>query len=120
MSTCVTSSLSVFLLLYAPIVSVWVPAESVPKGSATIAVEGGTFALPLADIIDIAAEKSRLSKTLDKLAKDAAGLNGRLSNARFVESAPPEVVEETRDLLAQKQEEQARLQSALARLAEAG
>jgi valyl-tRNA synthetase len=94
--------------------------DAVPKGSATIAVEGGTFALPLAEIIDIAAEKSRLSKSLDKLAREAGGLDKRLSNPRFVESAPPEVVDETRDLLAQKQEEQARLQTALARLAEAG
>ena len=52
--------------------------------------------------------------------KEAAGLRGRLSNPRFVDSAPPEVVEETRDLLAQKDEEMARLRAALARLAEAG
>jgi valyl-tRNA synthetase len=91
-----------------------------PRGSATIAVEGGAFALPLADIIDVTAEKERLSKSLEKLSKEASGLNGRLSNPRFVASAPPEVVEETRDLLAQKQEEQSRLQTALARLAEAG
>ena len=94
-------------------------ADTAPGGSATIAVEGGTFALPLADIIDIEAEKIRLSKSLEKLGKDIAGLNGRLSNARFIESAPPEVVEETRDLLGQKEEERARLQAALARISAA-
>ncbi len=46
----------------------------VPKGAATITVEGGTFALPLADIIDVAAEKARLEKALAKLEKELGGL----------------------------------------------
>ncbi|MBS0573717.1 MAG: valine--tRNA ligase, partial [Proteobacteria bacterium] len=54
-----------------------------PKGSLTISVEGGSFALPLAGVIDIGAEKARLSKTLDKLEKDAASLRGRLANPKF-------------------------------------
>jgi valyl-tRNA synthetase len=89
-----------------------------PKGSATIAVPGATFALPLADIIDVSAEKARLQKTLEKLGKDMGGLRGRLSNPKFVESAPEEVVEETREMLAEKEAEAARLATALARLAE--
>jgi valyl-tRNA synthetase len=93
-------------------------APLAPKGSATIAVPGATFALPLADIIDVTAEKARLSKTLDKLAKDMGGLKGRLSNPRFVDSAPEEVIEETREMLAEKEAEAARLETALARLAE--
>ncbi|MBM9595814.1 valine--tRNA ligase [Roseitranquillus sediminis] len=95
-------------------------AEAAPRGSATIAVEGGTFALPLADVIDIDAEKARLSKTLEKLSKDANGLRSRLSNPKFAASAPPEVVEETRETLATKEEEHARLEAALARLSDAG
>jgi valyl-tRNA synthetase len=93
-------------------------AEQAPKGSATIAVPGATFALPLADIIDVSAEKARLGKTLDRLGKDMAGLKGRLSNPRFVESAPSEVLEETREMLAEKEAEATRLATALARLAE--
>ncbi len=93
-------------------------ATAAPKGSVTVAVEGGTFALPLAGIIDVAAEKARLSKALEKLGKDLAGLNGRLGNAKFLDSAPEDVVEETRELAAQKTEEAARLTAALRRLAE--
>ena len=93
-------------------------AESAPKGAATIAVEGGTFALPLAGLIDVAAEKVRLEKSLQKLGKDLGGLNGRLSNAKFLESAPAEVVEETKEMAEAKEEEAARLQTALDRLAE--
>jgi len=93
-------------------------AAEAPKGSATIAVPGATFALPLADIIDVTAEKARLRKTLDKLAKDMGGLKGRLSNPKFVASAPEDVVEETRELLTEKEAEAARIETALTRLAE--
>lgn len=92
--------------------------DSFPKGTATIAMEGGTFGLPLAGIIDVAEEKARLEKTLAKLAKELGGLRGRLNNPKFVESAPEEVVVETRDLVAQKEDEETRIKAAVARLAE--
>ncbi|MDF0599938.1 valine--tRNA ligase [Psychromarinibacter sp. C21-152] len=89
-----------------------------PKGAITVAVEGGLFGLPLADIIDVAEERARLEKTLGKLEKEIGGLEKRLSNPKFAESAPAEVVEETRDNLAARQDEAAKLRTALARLAE--
>ncbi|MDF1803082.1 valine--tRNA ligase [Thalassovita sp.] len=91
-----------------------------PKGCATIAVEGGTFGLPLADIIDVDEEKARLEKTLGKLAKELGGLRGRLKNPKFVASAPDEVVAETRENLVLKEAEEETLNAALARLAELG
>ncbi len=95
-------------------------APELPKGAVTIAVEGGVFALPLADIIDISAEKERLEKSLAKLEKDMGGLKGRLNNPKFVASAPEEVVAESRELLAQKEEEAAKLKAAMQRLADMG
>jgi valyl-tRNA synthetase len=92
--------------------------KDLPKGAAAVPVEGGTFALPLAEVIDVAGEQARLEKTLSKLAKDLGGLRGRLGNPKFVQSAPEEVIEETRDLLAQKEDEEARVTQALKRLAE--
>ncbi len=89
-----------------------------PKGAVTIAVDGGVFALPLADIIDVAAEKERLEKTLGKLEKDLGGLRGRLNNPKFVASAPDAVVAESRELMAQKEEEAAKLKAAMQRLAD--
>jgi valyl-tRNA synthetase len=91
-----------------------------PKGSITIAVQGGTFAIPLAGVIDVAAEKSRLSKALEKLGKEIAGLAGRVNNPKFATSAPPEVVEEARENLALRQAEAAKLTAALTRLADIG
>ncbi|RMH48445.1 MAG: valine--tRNA ligase [Alphaproteobacteria bacterium] len=93
-------------------------ADAAPKGSVTIPVEGATFALPLADVIDVAAERKRLERTLEKLEKEMAGLRGRLSNPKFVASAPADVVEETRATLAQKEDEAARIRAASGRLAE--
>ena len=93
-------------------------ADSLPKGTVTIPVEGATFGLPLAGIIDIAEEKARLEKTLTKLGKELGGLRGRLNNPKFADSAPAEVVEETRANLAAREEEEARIKEALARLSE--
>ena len=92
--------------------------DEMPKGSVTLAVEGGTFCLPLADLIDVDEEKARLEKAMGKLAKDLGGLRGRLNNPKFVASAPEEVVAENRELLVQKEEEEAKLKAALTRLAE--
>ncbi|WP_299370758.1 valine--tRNA ligase [uncultured Tateyamaria sp.] len=89
-----------------------------PKGTVALAVSGGTFGLPLADVIDVDAEVARLEKTLGKLAKELGGLRGRLKNPKFAESAPAEVVEETKANLALREDEEAKLQEALARLKE--
>ncbi len=92
--------------------------ESFPKGCASLTIKGASLGLPLAGIIDIAEEKARLQKSLDKLAKELGGLRGRLNNPKFVESAPEAVVTETRHNLAQREDEEAQLKAALARLAE--
>ncbi|MDD7971712.1 valine--tRNA ligase [Roseinatronobacter alkalisoli] len=90
--------------------------DALPKGSITVAVEGGTFGLPLEGVIDIAAEKDRLQKTQAKAEKERAGIEGRLNNARFVASAPEEVVSEAREKSALLGEEIDRLGRALAQL----
>ncbi|MCE8534828.1 valine--tRNA ligase [Ruegeria pomeroyi] len=95
-------------------------ADVMPKGCISIAAPGAAFGLPLAEIIDISAEKERLEKAKGKLAKELGGLRGRLNNPKFVESAPDEVVEEARENLAAREEEEARIDEALARLAELG
>ncbi|MCJ8139754.1 valine--tRNA ligase [Falsirhodobacter halotolerans] len=91
-------------------------AEAIPPAAITVAVEGATFAIPLEGVIDIAAEKARLEKTLQKLEKDMGGLKGRLNNPKFIASAPPEVIEESRELLAGQEGEAAKLSTALRQL----
>ena len=89
-----------------------------PKGSITIPTPGATFALPLADIIDVGAEKARLSKAIDKLGKELGGLRGRLNNPNFVASAPEDVVAEAQENLRLREEEEAQLRAAMSRLDE--
>jgi valyl-tRNA synthetase len=93
-------------------------ADKAPKGAITIAVAGATFAILLDGIIDIAEEKARLTKTLDKLNKEIAGLNARLNNPNFATSAPEDVVMEARTNLEARMDEAGKLQAALSRLAE--
>ena len=95
-------------------------AETFPKGTVAISAPGATFGLPLEGLIDIEEEKSRLQKSLDKLAKEIGGLKGRLNNPKFAASAPAEVVEEAQENLSARQQEADQLQAALNRLAEIG
>ena len=92
------------------------PADSVPKGAITVPVQGGTFALPLADIIDIKAEKTRLEKSLEKLDKEINALSGRLNNPKFTASAPEKVVAESRENLTIRTDEADKIKAAIQRL----
>jgi valyl-tRNA synthetase len=93
-------------------------AGAAPKGAITVAVEGGSFAIPLAGVIDIAEEKARLSRTLDKLDREISGLEARLSNPKFMASAPEDIVAETREKRDRTIDEAAQLRAALRRLAD--
>jgi valyl-tRNA synthetase len=91
-------------------------AKEAPKGAVSIPVEGGSFCLPLADVIDVEAEKARLNKGIDKLTKEITGIERKLANEKFVNNAPQAVVAENRARLVSGAEEMATLQAALARV----
>ena len=93
-------------------------ADAPPRGAVTLAAEGATLCLPLAGVIDVAAERARLEKALEKIARESGGVEAKLANPAFVEKARAEVVEKERARLAQLAEEGARLRAAAARLAE--
>ncbi|WP_282602342.1 valine--tRNA ligase [Paracoccus sp. PARArs4] len=87
------------------------------RGMIAVSATGASFALPIGDVIDVAAETARLQKSQAKTTKDADGLRKRLSNPKFVENAEPEVIDETRDKLAALEDDLSRLQAALDQLA---
>lgn len=88
-----------------------------PSGPAMqVTALGDVFVIPLEGIIDIEAEKARLEKALAASQKEAKSLEGRLSNANFVERAKPEAVEKARADHAHHSAEVERLEAALARL----
>ncbi len=90
--------------------------DQVPKASAQIVLDEATVALPLEGVIDFAAEKTRLAKELEKIAKDMAAIDGRLNNPGFVAKAPPEVLEESRERKTELGARKAKVDEALARL----
>ena len=88
-----------------------------PAGVAQAVVGEGTVMLPLAEVIDLAAERARLAKERGRAAAEADKIAAKLGNADFVARAPEEVVEENRERLDTARAEVARLDAALARVA---
>jgi valyl-tRNA synthetase len=88
----------------------------VTGGAAQVVVDEATFVLPLEGVIDLDAERARLSKGIAAAEKERDALGGRLGNASFVERAKPEAVEKARADHAEKAAEAERLSAALARL----
>jgi valyl-tRNA synthetase len=76
-----------------------------PKMSASFSLADADGYVPLEGLIDRDAEVARQQKEADKLRGFIAGHEKKLSNASFVDRAPPEVVAEVRDTLANLQKQ---------------
>jgi len=59
-------------------------------------IPGADIFLPIAGVIDIEAERTRLTRERDKIGQELASVAGRLNNPMFLERAKPEAVEKTR------------------------
>ena len=88
-----------------------------PKGAAIAIVDGIELAIPLKGVIeDPAAEISRAEKQIEKIEKEARGVEAKLANESFLSRAPAEIVEKERGKLAELGERRAKLESSLERL----
>jgi valyl-tRNA synthetase len=94
-------------------------ANTAPSGAAQIVAGGATFALPLAGIIDFAAEKTRLEKEIARIDGEIGRIDKKLANESFVARAPEEVVEAEREKRAAYAADGKRLAAALKRVREA-
>jgi valyl-tRNA synthetase len=92
-------------------------AANAPMGAVALVVRGETAALPLAGIVDFAAEKMRLEKEMARVDSDIARIDGKLGNADFVRRAPEEVVEGEREKREEAAARRAKIEEALERLA---
>jgi valyl-tRNA synthetase len=90
--------------------------ENVRPGSIQIVVGNETVALPLAGVIDIAAERARLAKEMAKADADVARVDAKLGNPNFVARAPEEVVEEEKEKREEALARKAKIAEALERL----
>ena len=90
--------------------------REVPTGAVQIVLDDATIVLPLSEIIDIARERERLSRELDKARGEIAKLDMKLSNRGFLAKAPEHVVEEQHERKRDAESAELRLAAALARL----
>ncbi|MBU1347514.1 MAG: valine--tRNA ligase [Alphaproteobacteria bacterium] len=95
-------------------------AETAPAGAVTFVSGGSAAALSLAGIIDLTAERARLTKEIAAFDSDVGHVMKKLGNPNFVERAALAVIDEQRAKLAEAEAGKARLEAALARLAELG
>jgi valyl-tRNA synthetase len=81
-----------------------------PKGTPAAVTGIGEVYLPLEGLIDVEAERARLTKEISNTQLEVKKCEGKLGNASFVDRAPPEVVEQ----------EKARLEDWKAKLVQLG
>ena len=90
--------------------------DSFGKGTARGAVDGVDIGLPLADILDLDAERARLEKAIAGVDDEISKIARKLDNPGFVAKAPVEVVEENRRRLDEENTRRGAIEAALARL----
>jgi len=61
-------------------------------GAAIAPLDDATVYVPLAGLVDVGEELTRLARAREKLGKDIAKLHGRLDNPKYREHAPAEIV----------------------------
>ena len=84
------------------------PTVTKPKQAGSIVTAEFEAYVPLAGLIDPAVEAKRLEKQIADLRKQLGGMTAKLGNESYVKNAPPEVVAETREKVAEL-EQQARV-----------
>jgi valyl-tRNA synthetase len=85
-------------------------------GAAQVVVDEATYILPLEGVIDVEAERARLSKALQTAEKERDSLAQRLGNPSFAERAKPEAVEKAKADHSEKASDAEKYRAALARL----
>ena len=73
----------------------------VPQKTATAVVSASKIVLSLENLIDFNEEIKRQQKKLDKLIGEKKSLAGRINNPKFVANAPKELIQQTKDRIAE-------------------
>src|SRR5258708_4509908 len=92
------------------------PGAASAHGTAQIVVGEATLFLDLAGVVDLGAERARLGREIDRLAKEIGKFEAKLANPGFRAKADPEVVAETEERRDEAAATRQRLQAAVAPL----
>ena len=90
--------------------------DTAPKGAVQTIVEEASMILPIADIIDLDAEKARLNKVIGKIENDIKKIEAKLGNEKFVNNAPEEVIIEQKSRKVEALSKRTKLSNALEQL----
>jgi valyl-tRNA synthetase len=89
-----------------------------PPASATALLGSMKILVPMAGLIDVAAERNRLQKQLDRAKGDLQKINAKLANEKFIARAPEAVVAKERAREEELQQEISQLNEQTEKLAE--
>ena len=92
------------------------PAYTAPKGTPSTLTPLGEIFMPLEGLVDVDAEKARISKELEKISTEIKRSQAKLSNESFVQRAPADVVQQEKERLADWQSKKEHLETMLAAL----
>ena len=96
-------------------VTILQPGEEAPE-SATALVGEMKILIPMAGLIDKAAEMARLEKEIGRISSDLDRIENKLANANFVDRAPQAVVQKEKARLAAQQTARAKLEEQLEKI----
>ena len=87
-----------------------------PKGSRSLLIGDYELYIPLEGLIDLSAERTRIEEESERLRAFQKSVEHKLSNSKFVDNAPEEVVQKERQKLADAERSLEKLQAMLAEL----
>ncbi len=87
-----------------------------PKGTPAAITPVGEVYMPLEGLIDVEAERARISKEIERVRQEVKKCEGKLGNASFVDRAPADVVEQEKARLEDWRQKLAQLGEMLAAL----
>jgi valyl-tRNA synthetase len=79
----------------------WLTTDAIAPESAIALVGELKILIPMAGLIDKAAELTRLDKEIQRVEKELPRIEGKLNNPAFVDKAPPDVIAKEREKLAE-------------------
>ena len=90
-----------------------VSEDAAQKGAIQIVLEEANIILPIADVVNIEQERTRLRKEIEKVSQSIEKINKMLSNPGFLAKAPEEVVEEQKETVKDAENVRQKLNQAL-------
>lgn len=85
-------------------------------GAVLIVADSARLYIPMGELVDLAAEKARLTKELENTQKQLTGVQAKLNNKQFTSKAPAHIVQNQRDAAAKLEEKIQMLEQSLAEM----